>query len=173
MKLLVYITYMWHLKGILCYWHIYVNSMLTLLPAWHLRATECSTHIASESDCKLMHFAMHLNLMVFIPQVLSDTMQAKGLIESWNFSLLVCAVIWVVTTLLVHWDICMQCGRHICSWTYAHYVRSMYTSSFIHIIDCSESYEVYILTYLSDTVHELIGICNIWGAYLFLAHILQ
>ena len=35
--------------------------------------------IASESDCKLTHFAMHLNLMVFILQVLSDTMQGKGL----------------------------------------------------------------------------------------------
>ena len=29
-----------------------------------------------------MHFAMHLNLMVFIPQVLSDAIQVKGLSSS-------------------------------------------------------------------------------------------
>ena len=42
-------------------------------------ATECSTHIVSESNCKLIHFAMHLNLMVLILQVLSDAMWMKGL----------------------------------------------------------------------------------------------
>ena len=38
----------------------------------------------------------------------------------------------------VQWDIYIQCGRHTCSRAHASNVKYMYTSSPVHIIDCSE-----------------------------------
>ena len=42
------------------------------------------------------------------------------------------------TTVVVQYDICMQCGRDICSGTYGSNVKWMYTSASGHTVDCSE-----------------------------------
>ena len=41
-------------------------------------------------------------------------------------------------TVEVHWDINVQCGRHICSEAYASNVIYMYASAFGYIIDYRE-----------------------------------
>ena len=42
------------------------------------------------------------------------------------------------TTVVVQWDIHMQCGRHICSEAYVNNVKCMYTSACADIVDCTE-----------------------------------
>ena len=42
------------------------------------------------------------------------------------------------TTVVVHWDMCVQCGRHICSGAYANNVKCMCSSVHGHVVDCGE-----------------------------------
>ena len=44
----------------------------------------------------------------------------------------------VCTTVVVEWDIYMQCGIYICSGAYTYNGKSMYTSTSGHIVDFSE-----------------------------------
>ena len=54
------------------------------------------------------------------------------------------SIIW--TTVDIQWDIYVQCGRQMCSGSYDHYVKYMYTNAPGNIIDSQSSYDVYILT---------------------------
>ena len=61
----------------------------------------------------------------------------------------------------MHWDMYMQCGRHICSGIYVNNVKSRYANGPGHIIDYIE----FIWDILTDScvisAHEIICICGI------------
>ena len=46
--------------------------------------------------------------------------------------------VYMLTTIVVQWDIYVQYGRNICLGVSANNVKCMYSSAFGHIIDCIE-----------------------------------
>ena len=50
------------------------------------------------------------------------------------------------TTIAVQWDLCMQCGRHICYEVYSHNGKCMSSMFLLTLLIALGLYEAYILT---------------------------
>ena len=74
------------------------------------------------------------------------------------------------TTLLVQWDIYMQCGRHICSGAYANNVKCMHTSAVIKLLIALRYIYRHRCPICAD---ELIGIYVVINGHICFSHIWQ
>ena len=76
------------------------------------------------------------------------------------------------TTVAVQCNTYVQCHMHICSGPYANNVEYMHTSVSGHIVDCSDLYEAYILTYLCmNTLEYMAYMWHFCGILIVCTHI--
>ena len=65
----------------------------------------------------------------------------------------------------VQWDICVQCGRHICSEADTNNVKLCLPVFLVTLLIAVGPYEAYIKAIVISCAHELIGICGLYVAF--------